>query len=498
MIVLEIYVLVKGTLDKDQSNLEAISESNPSDAPVQPVPKAVTAAPVITRKKSVVSLRGKPSNENFPAGTAVPRREVSTSSHPSIREIRTRPRPLSVTGIPSPSPTRTSSTHTRKDKYEGITNNAHRRTASLRSVSGNTEKKLNTDNKSYTFSGRTIVPPRDSSKRVTEHPQGTRKDVPPSSKETSTASAHKGHPSKDASSSSQLPATTIQRPLKSQQSKDLAQSPAQRNNDAPRAATSRESSTAPTHTRQTSRDTSFSSQHSNSTIQRPLKSQPSKDFNHTPPRARKEAPPSIASRGPSSHPAHSRQSSRDIPSSSTPAKPTTQRPLKSQPSRDLAPPNRETPLTPVRKQRSKDLSPTPSSSHSSPKPKPKATTLPSTDPPPEQTRLLQLLHLIPLSETSLATYESSAHKTLSTRYASLQSRFQKIQEHDHAQYLTDTLKTLKLWSDGNIRTLFNLLTDWESLTIDFRGFCKRLSSTLKPINKSVLEEKGTPNPSVNW
>ena len=304
---------------------------------------------------------------------------------------------------------------------------------------------------------------------------------------------HKRQLSKDASSSSQLLAATIQRPLKSQQSKDLTQSPPQRQNDAPRVATtSRESSITLTHSRQPSRDISLSSQHTNSTIQKPLKSQPSKDFTYSPPRGRKEGPPPVASRGPSSHPAHSRQSSRDLPSSSVPAKPTTQKPLKSQPSRDLAPPSRETPSTPLRKQRSKDFSPTPSSSHSSPKPKPKVATLPSTDPPPEQTRLLQLLHLIPLSEACLATYESSAHKTLSTRYTALQSRFQKIQERDHAQYLTDTLKTLKLWSDGNIRTLFSLLSDWESLTIDFRGFCKRLSSTLKPINKSVLEEKGTP------
>ena len=488
-------MIVKGTHDKDQSNLEAISESNSTKAPTQPAPKTATAVPVLTRKKSVVSLRGNPSNEKFPAGAAVPRGEVSAPSHPSIRETRAKPRPLSVTGIPSPSPTRTSSLHVRKDKYDGITNDAHRRTASVRSVSGNTERKLNMDNRPHTVNGRMIVPPRDSSKRVNEVPRGTRKDTPPFSKEASTAPAHKRQSSKDTSSSSQLPAT-IQRPLKSQPSKDLAQSPPQRKNDAPRAATSRESSTAPTHSRQTSRDISLLSQQPNSTIQRPLKSQPSKDFTYSPPRGRKEGPPVVASRGPSSHLAHSRQSSRDISSSSAPAKPTTLRPLKSQPSKDLAPPSRETPSTPIRKQRSKDLSPTPSSHHSSPKPKSKVTTLPATDPPPEQTRLLQLLHLIPLSEASLDTYESSAHKTLSTRYTSLQSRFQRIQEHDHAQYLADTLKTLKLWSDGNIRTLFNLLSDWESLTIDFRGFCKRLSSTLKPINKSVLEEKGTPIHSV--
>ena len=189
---------------------------------------------------------------------------------------------------------------------------------------------------------------------------------------------------------------------------------------------------------------------------------------------------------------HRRQPSNS--SSSVPPKPTTQRPLKSQPSRDLAPPSRETTATPLKKQRSKDLSPTPSSSRSSPRPNP--TTTHQTDPPPEQTRLLQLLHLIPFSEEALTTYESSAHTTLSARYSDLQSRFQEIQKHDHAQYLTDTLRTLKSWTDGNIRTLSNLLIDWESVTVDLRGFCRRLSNTLKPITKSVLEEKGFIAPFV--
>ena len=371
----EIYMLVKSTHDKDQSNLKAISESNPSDALTQPVPKAVTAAPVITRKTSIISLHRKPSNEKFPAGTAVPRGEASASNHPSIREVRTRPRPLSVTGIPSPTPTRTSSLHTRKDKYDGITNDAHRRTASVRSVSDNTERKLNMENKSHTVNGRMIVPPRDSSKRATEDSRGTRKYAPPSSKESSTVPAHKRQSSKDTSSSSQLPATTIQRSLKSQQSKDLTQSPPQRKNDAIRAATSRETSTAPTHSRQTSRDMSLSSQHPNSTIQRPLKSQALKDFTHTPPRGKKEGPPSVAARGPSSHPVHSRQSSRDLASSSAASKLTTQRPLKPQPSKDLVPPPpREHISTPLKNKRSKELSsPTPSSQNSSPKPKSKLT-----------------------------------------------------------------------------------------------------------------------------
>ena len=190
---------------------------------------------------------------------------------------------------------------------------------------------------------------------------------------------------------------------------------------------------------------------------------------------------------------HKRQSSKDNSLSSAQSRGRT---LRTQPSKDLAPPpHREIPTTPLRKQRSKDLSPTPSS-QSSPKPKLKPTMSHITDPPPEQTRLLQLLHLIPRSETALTTYETSSHKTLSTRYNALQSRFQGIQKHDHAKTLTETLSTLKFWSDGNIRSLSNLLVDWESLTLDIRTFCRRLHNTIKPINKSVLEEKGS---SVqNW
>jgi hypothetical protein len=370
---------VKVIQDKDQSPLDAISETVATERLIVAPPKSATSAPVINRKASVISAGRKPSNENLSVGTAVPRRDVSASSFPAIREARARPRPLSVTGIPSPSPTRNSSLHTRKDKYEGLGDDGHRRAASVRSVSTKIENRLNPENRLQIGNSRTIVPPRESSKRVIQEPPRTKKEVPPPpvSKDTLT---------------------------------------------------------------------------------------------------------------------HKRQSSRDNTSSLHPKAKT----LKPQPSKDLAPPTpRETVSTPLRKQRSKDLSPTPST-QSSPKPKSKLTSINATDPPPEQTRLLQLLHLIPLSERTLATYESSAHKTLSTKYVSLQSRFQTLQKQDHAKTLTETLTTLKSWSDGHIRSLSNLLIDWESLTIDLRTFCKRLQNTLKPINKSVLEEKGIFPPQPPW
>lgn len=402
-------MLVKINQDKEPSSLEVISETNPNEGLRTSLPRPVNSPPVAARKTSVVTLRGKPSNEILPAvaavhnsppvaarktsvvslrgkhsnetlpsGGAVQHRDVSASNHPAIRETRARPRPISVSGIPSPTPTRNSPMHTRKDRYDALLGDGHHRTASVRSVSTKMETKVDLEKKTHTGNTRTIVPPRDSSKRITQDP----------------------------------------------------------------------------------------------------------------PPARKQITPSISSRDLSTH---KRQSSKDNTSSIPHPKPKT---LKPQPSKDLVPPPpREHISTPLKNKRSKELSsPTPSSQNSSPKPKSKLTSSLSshtpTEPPPEQTRLLQLLHLIPLSENSLTTYESSAHNTLSTRYTSLQTRFQNLQKYDHAKTLTETLTTLKSWSDGNIRSLSNLLIDWESLTTDLRTFCKRLQNTLKPINKSLLEEKG--------
>jgi hypothetical protein len=47
-----------------------------------------------------------------------------------------------------------------------------------------------------------------------------------------------------------------------------------------------------------------------------------------------------------------------------------------------------------------------------------------------------------------------------------------------------------MWSEGHIRSLASSLGEWECLVGDLRGFIKRLVSTLKPVNKSVLQEKG--------
>lgn len=57
--------------------------------------------------------------------------------------------------------------------------------------------------------------------------------------------------------------------------------------------------------------------------------------------------------------------------------------------------------------------------------------------------------------------------------------------------LLEALGTLKNWSDSHIRVFSNVLTDWESVTGDLKAFCKRLVTTIKPVNKSVIEEKGT-------
>jgi hypothetical protein len=103
--------------------------------------------------------------------------------------------------------------------------------------------------------------------------------------------------------------------------------------------------------------------------------------------------------------------------------------------------------------------------------------------------------LIPLSRTSLQTYESSAHTQLSARYRALQERFERTQEHDHAMTLMAHLEELRMWTEGHIRSLAGGLGEWECLVGDLRGFIKRLVSTLKPVNKSVLQEKGMSPPA---
>lgn len=376
--------------DKELS-LDIIAESAPKKGAVHSQAKSGDSLPTVTRKKSIISLRGKTSTETFPTATAHPRSDANASTNPSVRELRTRARPISVSGIPSPSPTRANSEHIRKDKYGALVDSPHRRAGSVRSVSTNLESKLNQENKPRVSNSRPIVPPRETSKSTIQN---------------------------------QVRATKAVKPL------------------PPPPAISKDSSRPPTRT------------------------------------------------------AHGRQLSKDLnsPSRSQLHPKPSQRTLRPQPSKDLSSPtssrqNTLKTVASVRKQPSKDLSPT-ASIQSSPNPKAKTTYSFITDSPPEQVRLLQLLHLIPLSQSNLALYESSAHQSLSARYSTLQTRFQRTQRHDHSQYLADTLVILKSWSDAHIRTLSTLIVDWESLSADFRAFCKRLHSTLKPINKSVLEEKG--------
>jgi hypothetical protein len=147
----------------------------------------------------------------------------------------------------------------------------------------------------------------------------------------------------------------------------------------------------------------------------------------------------------------------------------------------------------LKSQKSKDLSPA-SSQISSPRSKPPATSAKVTityDIIPQQVRLQQLLHLLPLSHTKLSTYERTGDEILSRRYSSLQDRFFENQKFDHATQLLSSLSILRTWSDLHIRTLSTILLDWESLLLDIRAYLKRLNA-LKPITKSLLEEKGAP------
>ena len=340
--------------------------------------KPIYKQPTLTRKKSSVSLKVGVSN-GVPNGLEpIP----STSANPIVRETQRRPRPMSMSGIPSPTPCKTNSIHLRKDKYTSIANDTFRRPVARRSVS-------------------TVVP------------NVTKKDV---QKE-----------SRIASDSAKAPRAATQLEPLPEQPHPTPQA------KTPEKPTQKEKLKSPISTT-------------------PIKSRPSKEFSPLN-RLRHQKSATLTSLP---------MSSKSVSRESTP-KP---HPLRPQPSREL--------------------SPTPSV-QSSPRPKLKGS---QPDYIPEQIRLLQLIHHIPLSQAASSTYESSAHRILSARYQKLQTRFERIQENDHAQFLAKMLAILKSWSDIQIRTFSTLLSDWESLTSDFRAFCKRLSNTLKPVNKGVLEEKG--------
>jgi hypothetical protein len=315
------------------------------------------------------------------AGT--PRRgELNRTTNLPIREVqRERPRPISVSGIPSPTPTRSNTLHVRKDKYGSPSNDAHRRSFSLRSFSATAEK-LNFEK--------------------------TQAGVNPA-----------GAPGRSVSKTNLTPKSHSDKPITITEEK------------GPRS-----SANATVHTRQSSRDTTTST----------------------------------------------RTGKMTSPSSG-------QKLIKTKSSRDLL--SREPRQLTIKTQRSKEFSPAPSS-QSSPRFKARISSASHiiSDLCPDQVRLLQLLHLVPLSKSNLIAYETSGHRILSARYSALQIRFQKIQRHDHVQVLTETLGILKSWSDGQIKALSTLLVDWDSITMDLRSFCKRLTNTLKPVNKSVIEEKG--------
>jgi len=424
-----------------------------------------------------------------------------------VQETRAKPRPISMTLIPSPSPTRTSSLHTRKDKYGALTEDSHRRSASTRSVSTTADNQSNSDMKT-TDTARGIIPPRTASHSSTRTapaerklpvnvtraliPQRTTSQPPPITTKPEITD-------EDPPAESPLPLKAI-RAQKSSREFITNQKSLKKEStmlDIP-------NSHSGVHKKQSSRELLQSL--TRSTTTKPTlrsESRTAGTVPSSPPRTTshrrqpsKEVRDAITTNGstPPRNAVHKKQSSRDLRASSRlqshpkPAPP----PLKTKLSKDLsARPSRETLGKPnaVRKQLSKELSPSPSA-QSSPNAKMKSSSTIFFDSPPDQIRLLQLLHLIPLSSANLSTYESSAHKTLSSRYRALQSRFEAIQKLDHAQCLVDELATLKSWSDGQIRTLATLLIDWESLSTDLRNFNRRLSATLKPVNKSVIEEKG--------
>ena len=510
---------VKDTSDKEQSHLDVITETSPKKESISRATKPANPPPVITRKKSTVSLR---SNNDSNDVAAVQRRIVSGSNHPAVQETRSKQRPMSMTLIPSPSPTRTSTLHSRKDKYGALTDDSHRRSASVRSVSTNADKKSIFDSKT-TDMARGIIPPRTTSQPLTQSAPtekklptaGIRAVIPP---RTTSQPPNTTRPdTKPEINNDEAPAET---PVPSKMTLRPQKSSQEVNASLTNPKSGQKESTildipnprSPVHKKQSSRELLQSLTRSNNTKPtiRP-ESRTASTAPSTPPRttSHKRLPSkdnrtqdttkSITTNGstPPRNTVHKQQSSRDLRASSrlqSHAKQTNQQPLKAKPSRDLAPrPSRETLNKPtaLRKQLSKEFSPSPSA-QSSPNTKMKSSS--STvffDSPPEQIRLLQLLHLIPLSDASLSQYETSAHKTLSTRYRALQSRFEAIQKLDYAQCLLDELTTLKTWSDGQIRTLATLLIDWESLSTDLRNFNRRLAATLKPVNKSVIEEKGS-------
>jgi hypothetical protein len=245
--------------------------------------------------------------------------------------------------------------------------------------------------------------------------------------------------------------------------------------------------TSSTSTRDVSKSTAHSRKPSSESppSSRPLNTSTQTAERLTKQQSTKEAPPSRTV----NH-ASSQSTLKPLRSNSlSPNKPVSSKPTASK----LATNAREVPKLQtlgLKPQRSKDFSPAPSSTPSSPKAIYKPSIQQLRDASPEQYRLVQLLHLIPLSEAALSTYESSAHQTLSARYNTLQTRFLQGQQHDHAVTLMENLSILRSWSDTHIRVLSNIFTDWESVTVDLRAFCRRLSTTLKPVNKSVLQEKG--------
>ena len=391
----------------------------------------------------------------------VPHKDTDSSKTVPNRESNVRSRPLSVSGIPSPSPKQMTSVSVRRDKYNTIAGKDHllRRTTSVRSVSSKSEGHV----KSEPTLVRTNVPPRKTSQRSPQSSQAILSSPVPTSKNSRTPSMPPSpKPPNSPKSKSAITELSL-KPSKSQLSNPAQMSP---NSSKP-------------HKTSSMNDPVLNS--------KPLKPQTSKDLQiPSKPMPNQAKSKQVPSSDKAKYPLNSNKlpnEPKDLLTSRS-----ISRSPKSHPSKDSLTSNKNPPL---RTQRSIDLSPTPSQL-SSPisKSRPQSTPNHPNDLTCDQIRLLQLIHLVPLSHRKLEIYESTAHSTLSERYSSLQTRFFENQRYDHATTLLDNLAILKCWSDTHIRVLSSVLLDWESLTGDLKAFCKRLVTTIKPVNKGVLEEKG--------
>ena len=154
-----ILTVVKDTGDNfegTKGGLDAIVESSPRKEDIPSARQVANSAGTISRKKSIPAvIRGNVTTVNSSKEETVKGNGTGqVTAKDTLRDIKTKPRPISISGIPSPSPGRSSSTmSTRRDKYGTLAGGEPRlrstveprlrRTMSVRSVSdGHMEQKL--------------------------------------------------------------------------------------------------------------------------------------------------------------------------------------------------------------------------------------------------------------------------------------------------------------------------------------------------------------------